>query len=301
MIEAVLAGAVAGAASILFAALGETISERAGVINLATEGSMLVGALAAYATAVETGSVWLGVLLAAVAGMLLAALHGGMIVVRGANQLATGIVVLFLAIGVTSLLGRDYVGQGIDGFAAWPVPLLSDIPFVGPILFDHDPLTYLALLAAPLVWWVLFRTRAGLMVRAAGERGEVLFAYGHSPRLVRFTAVAVGGALAGVGGAQVSTALAVNWSENMIAGRGFVAVALVIFAAWNPLGALAGALFFGGVEALQLQMQAQGVGLPADVFNAMPYVATVAVLVVLSKRRLHAAPEGLSRVFEIAR
>jgi general nucleoside transport system permease protein len=151
------------------------------------------------------------------------------------------------------------------------------------------------------VWWILFRTRPGLMVRAAGERGEVLFAYGHSPRAVRFVAVAAGGMLAGIGGAQVSTALAVNWSENMIAGRGFVAVALVIFAAWNPLGALAGALFFGGVEALQLQMQARGIDVPADVLNALPYLATVAVLVLLSRRRLHAAPEGLSRVFEIAR
>lgn len=301
MIEAVLAGAVVGGSSILFAALGETISERAGVINLSTEGSMLVGALAAYATAAETGSVWLGVLAAAVAGTLLAAVHGGMVVMRGANQLATGIVVLFLAIGITSLLGRDYVGRGIDGFAAWDVPLLSDIPFLGPVLFQHDPLTYLALLAAPAVWWVLFRTRPGLMVRAAGERGEVLFAYGHSPRIVRFAAVAAGGTLAGIGGAQLSTALAVNWSENMIAGRGFVAVALVIFAAWNPLGALAGALFFGGIEALQLQMQARGVDVPADLLNALPYLATVAVLVVLSRRRLNAAPEGLARVFEISR
>jgi simple sugar transport system permease protein len=301
VIEAVLAGAVRGGSSILFAALGETISERAGVINLSTEGSMLVGALAAYATAYETGNAWLGVVAAAAAGMTLAAVHGGMIVWRGANQLATGIVVLFLALGVTSLLGRDYVGVGIEGFDRLAIPVLSDIPFAGSILFDQDPLTYLALLAAPAVWFLLWRTRPGLLVRAAGERGEVLFAAGHSPRLVRFAAVCAGGLLAGVGGAQVSTALALNWSENMIQGRGFVAVALVIFAAWNPLGALVGAMFFGGVEALQLQMQAQGVSLPADLLNALPYLATVAVLVLLSRRRLHAAPEGLARVFETSR
>jgi simple sugar transport system permease protein len=301
MIEAVLAGAVRGGSSILFAALGETISERAGVINLSTEGSMLVGALAAYATAYQTGDAWLGVLAAALAGMTLAALHGAMVVWRGANQLATGIVVLFLALGVTSLLGREYVGVGIEGFDRVPVPGLSDIPFVGPVLFDQDPLTYLALLCAPAVWFALYRTRPGLMVRAAGERGEVLFAAGHSPRLIRFGAVCMGGLLAGIGGAQVSTALALNWSENMIQGRGFVAVALVIFAAWNPLGALVGAMFFGGVEALQLQLQAEGVALPADLLNALPYIATVAALVLLSRRRLHAAPEGLARVFEISR
>jgi simple sugar transport system permease protein len=301
MIEAILAGAVRGGSSILFAALGETVSEKAGVINLSTEGSMLVGALSAYAVAVETGNAWMGVLAGAAAGATLAALFAAMVVWRGANQLATGIVVLFLALGVTALLGRDYVGVGVEGFDRWAVPLLSDIPFVGTILFDQDPLTYLALLAAPAVWFLLNRTRPGLLVRAAGERGEVLFAAGHSPRLVRFSAVAFGGMLAGIGGAQLSIALALNWSENMVAGRGFVAVALVIFAGWNPIGALVGALFFGGVESLQLQLQAQGVSLPADLLNALPYLATLAVLVVLSRRRLHAAPEGLSRVFEISR
>lgn len=301
MIEAILAGAVRGGSSILFAALGETVSEKAGVINLSTEGSMLVGALSAYAVAVETGNAWLGVLAGAAAGATLAALFAAMVVWRGANQLATGIVVLFLALGVTALLGRDYVGVGVEGFDRWAVPLLSDIPFVGTILFDQDPLTYLALLAAPAVWFLLNRTRPGLLVRAAGERGEVLFAAGHSPRLVRFSAVAFGGMLAGIGGAQLSIALALNWSENMVAGRGFVAVALVIFAGWNPIGALVGALFFGGVESLQLQLQAEGVSLPADLLNALPYLATLVVLVVLSRRRLHAAPEGLSRVFEISR
>lgn len=301
MIEAVLAGAVAGAASILFAALGETISERAGVINLSTEGSMLCGALAAYAGTVETGSPWFGAFIGGLAGMALAMLFAYVVVYRAANQLASGIVVLFLSLGVTSLLGRDYVGQGIDGFTQWNIPGLSDIPFVGTILFAHDPLTYLALLCAPLVWWLMFRTRPGLMVRAAGERPEVLVATGHSPTLVRFGAVSAAGFLAGIGGAQISTALALNWSENMIQGRGFVAVALVIFAAWNPIGALWGALFFGGIEALQLQLQAEGVSVPADVLNALPYIATIAVLVVFSRQRLHAAPEGLQSVFQTSR
>ncbi len=298
MIEAILSGAVRGGSSIMFAALGETVSERAGVINLGTEGSMLAGALAAYAVTVETGSVVLGAAAGAAAGLLIAAVHGVMVIFRGANQLATGIAVLFLAMGITSLLGRDYVGVGIDGFGTWNVPGLSSIPFVGPVLFQHDPLTYLALLAAPTVWWLMYRTRVGLMVRAAGERGDVLFAYGHSPARVRLGAVCVGGLLSGLGGAQLSTAYAVNWSEEMTQGRGFVAVALVIFAAWNPLGAMGGALFFGGVLSLQLQLQANGVGVSPFFLDALPYVATIAVLVLFSKRHRNSAPEGLSRVFE---
>jgi general nucleoside transport system permease protein len=298
MIEAVLTGAVRGGSSIMFAALGETISERAGVINLGTEGSMLAGALAAYAVTVETGNVVVGVIAGAVAGMLIAAVHGIMVVQRGANQLATGIAVLFLAMGITSLLGRDYVGVGIDGIGTWRIPGLADIPFFGPIFFNHDPLTYLAILAAPTVWWVMYRTKLGLLVRAAGERGEVLFAYGYSPARVRLGAVCVGGLFAGLGGAQLSTAYAVNWSEDMTQGRGFVAVALVIFAAWNPLGAMWGALFFGGVLSLQLQLQAEGVGISPFFLDALPYVATIVVLIGFSTRNRHAAPEGLSRVFE---
>lgn len=285
----------------MFASLGETISERAGVINLGTEGSMLAGALAAYAVTVETGSVFTGIVAGAIAGLLIAAVHGVMVVYRGANQLATGIAVLFLALGVTSLLGRDYVGVGIDGLGTWRIPLLGDIPFVGPILFRHDPLTYFALLMAPTVWWLMYRTKVGLLVRAAGERGEVLFAYGHSPARVRLAAVCAGGLLAGLGGAQLSTAYAVNWSEDMTQGRGFVAVALVIFAGWNPLGAMWGALFFGGVLSLQLQLQARGVAVSPFFLDSLPYVATIVVLIAFSRRHLNAAPEGLSRVFETSR
>ena len=298
MIEAVLTGAVRGASAILFAALGETVSERAGVINLGTEGSMLVGALAAYATVAETGSLLLGVLAAGLAGMALAAIHAFVVVARGANQLATGIAVFFLALGITGLLGSNYVGKGIAGMDEWAIPGLSRIPGIGPVLFRQDPLTYAAILAAPLTWWILYRTRAGLKVRAAGERGEVLFAYGHSPRLVRGLAVSAGGLLAGLGGAQLSIAYSINWSENMVQGRGFVAVSLVIFAGWNPLGALAGSLLFGGALSLQLQLQASGVSISPFMLDATPYLATIAALVIFARRQLRAAPEGLTRVFD---
>ena len=161
MLESVLAGAVAGGTSILYPTLGEVVAERSGVINLGTEGSMLCGALAAYAVGIETGSPWLGVLAGLVAGALLAAVHAFVVLARGANQLATGLVVTFLGIGLTALFGQDYVGQGVQALDDWDIPLLSDIPFFGRVLFEHDPLTYLSILVAVGAWWALRRTRGG--------------------------------------------------------------------------------------------------------------------------------------------
>jgi ABC-type uncharacterized transport system permease subunit len=297
MLEAVLTGAVAGGTSILFPVVGETIAERSGVINLGTEGSMLAGALTAYIVGIESGSVWLGALAGALAGAALALVHAFMVLTRGANQIASGLVVTFLGIGLTALFGQDYVGQGVNAFAAVPIPLLSDIPFVGPILFDHDPLTYLAILAGPLAWLALYRTRFGLMVRAAGERPEVLLAYGMSATSIRYIATLIGGALAGLGGAQLSTAFTLNWSENMTVGRGFVAVSLVIFAAWNPMKAIIGAYLFSGAIALQLYLQANGTDISQYLLQAVPYLTVIVILALLSKRRAGESPESLSRVF----
>ena len=296
----VLVGAVRGGTSILYAALGETVSERAGVINLGTEGSMLVGALAAYAVTAVTGNPWVGLLAGAAAGAALALVHAILVLSRGANQLATGLVVLFLGLGLTSLFGAAYVGRAINSFKPVAIPGLSAIPWLGKILFDHDPLTYLSYLAGPGVWWLLYRSRWGLIVRGAGERREVLAAYGHSPLRVQYLAVVAGGALAGVGGAQLSTAYANAWFENMTQGRGFIAVALVIFAAWHPLRAVAGAYLFGAALALSPALQARGIGLNQFALDAIPYLVTIAVLVVLGRRRAHAAPEGLRKVFELA-
>jgi simple sugar transport system permease protein len=292
-------GAVRGGTSILFAALGETLAERAGVINLGTEGSMLCGALAAYAVTVETGNPWLGVLGGAVAGALLASVHALIVLGRKANQLATGFVVLFLGLGLTSLFGAAYVGRPVHTFGLWDIPLLSDIPALGPILFHHDPLTYLSYLLAPAMWWLLYRSRWGLLVRASGERPEVLRAYGANPSTVRYLAVTGGGLLAGVGGAQLSTAYTNSWFEGMTAGRGFIAVALVIFAAWHPLRAVGGAYLFGAALALSPALQARGVGLNQFALDALPYLVTVAALILLGRRRSNAAPEGLSQVFEM--
>ncbi len=297
MIEQVLTGAVAGGTSILFPVVGETFTQRSGVINLGTEGSMLAGALTAYIVGIETGSVWLGALAGAGAGALLALVHAFMVLTRGANQIASGLVITFLGIGLTALFGQDYVGQGVNAFAAVPLPILSDIPFVGPILFDHDPLTYVAIVSGPIAWWVLFRTRFGLMVRAAGERPEVLIAYGMSATAIRYVATVVGGAMAGLGGAQLSTAFTRNWSEEMTVGRGFVAVSLVIFAAWNPMKAIIGAYLFSGAIALQLQLQARGADISQYLLQAAPYLVVVVILAALSRRRAHESPESLSKVF----
>jgi general nucleoside transport system permease protein len=298
MLESVLAGAVGGGTSILYPTLGEVVAERSGVINLGTEGSMLCGALAAYAVGIGTGSPWLGVLAGLGAGALLAAVHAFVVLWRGANQLATGLVVSFLGLGLTSLFGQDYVGRGVEPLDDWDVPGLHSLPFVGRVLFEHDPLTYLSIAVAVGAWWVLRRTRAGVRLRAAGERPEVLATFGSSPRLVRCRAVIVGGALAGLGGAQLATAFTRNWSEGMTAGRGFIAVGLTIFAAWDPLKAIAGAYLFSGAEALQLELQAQGTSLSPFLLQALPYVVVIVALAALSGRRLGRAPEALSRVFE---
>ena len=295
LVVAILVGAVRGGTSILYAALGETISQRAGVINVGTEGSMLAGALAGFAMTVKSHHVWLGVIAGAVAGAALAGVFAWMVVYRKSNQLATGLAVLFLALGVTSLYGVSYVSADISGFKALRIPVLGHLPAIGPILFDQDPLVYVSYVAVPLVWWVLFRSRWGLYVRTAGERPDALAAYGLSPARVRMLAVTVGGALAGVGGAQLSTAVALSWAEDMTVGRGFIAVALVIFAAWEPVKVLFGAYLFGATITLGSQLQVRHVHVNQFLLDALPYLVTITVLVLLARRRVNAAPEALGQ------
>lgn len=296
----VLSGGVAGGTSIVYAGLGETVSERSGIINLGTEGSMLVGALGAYAVGVETGSAWVGALAGAVCGGLLALVHGYLVVRRGASQFASGLTLLFLALGLTSLFGASYVGQPVVAFDDWDVPGLASLPFVGEILFQQDPLLYLSYVMVPLVWFVLFRTRIGLLVRTAGERADSLTVHGYSLQAVRMGAVTAGGMLAGLGGAHLATAYANAWFENMVIGRGFIAVALVIFATWSPWRVQAGAYLFGCAIALGPALQARGYGINEFLLAAVPYVLTLLVLTVLGKRTLSSSPAELKRVFENA-
>lgn len=296
----VLAGGVRGGTSIMFAGLGETVSERAGVINLGTEGCMLVGALAGYAVTAETGTPWLGALGGLVAGGLIALVHALLVVGRGANQFASGLTLLFVALGLTSLYGADYVGQPIHAFKAWDVPGLSDVPVVGEIFFQNDPLVYVSYVLVPIVWFVLFKTKAGLLVRTAGERSEALRVHGFGVGRVRAAAICVGGALSGLGGAHLSIAYANAWFENMVVGRGFIAVALVIFACWNPIRVMAGAYLFGAALALAPALQARGYEVNQFALDVIPFVLTLIVLAALGRRTLASAPEELKRVFENA-
>jgi simple sugar transport system permease protein len=224
--------------------------------------------------------------------------HAVLVVSRGANQFASGLTLLFLALGVTSLYGADYVGQEIHALNPIAVPLLSHLPVAGPVLFHQDALTYLSYLTAPALWWIMYYTRPGLLLRTAGERAEVLTVHGYRLARTRYAAVVIGGALAGVGGAHLSIAYAQSWFENMIVGRGFIAVALVIFAAWQPLRVMAGAYLFGAALALSPALQARGVGINQFVLDVLPFLITLLVLAFLGKRTLLHAPDELRRVFD---
>jgi ABC-type uncharacterized transport system permease subunit len=298
MIIDLLAGAVRGGTSIMYAGLGETVSERAGVINLGTEGSMLLGALAGYAVTAQTGNPWMGVLGGAAAGALLSLVHAVLVVSRRANQFASGLTLFFFALGLTALFGTSYVSRQIHAFRPVKIPVLGDLPVLGPVLFTHDPLVYVAFAAAPAIWWVLFRTRVGLLVRTAGERSDALEVHGYNVRTVRYLATVAGGALAGIGGAHVSIAYANSWFEGMIAGRGFIAVALVIFAMWNPLTIMGGAYLFGAALSLASVLQASGIAVNQFALAAVPFLLTLAVLAALGRRTLRAAPDELLKVLD---
>ncbi len=296
----VATGAVRGGTSILFAALGETISERGGVVNLGIEGSMLCGALTAFAVTAETGNSWVGFLAGALAGGLLAIVHAYFVLSRGSNQLATGLVCLFLALGITSLFGAAYVQADVTAMPIWDIPLLSKIPWIGPIFFQQDPITYLSYVAVPACWWLLFRSRWGLLLRAAGERKEVLTTYGHPALAIQYGAVIAGGVLGGMGGAQLSIAYTGAWFENMVQGRGFIAVAVVMFASRRPFRVQAGAYLFGAALALSPALQARGYAVNQFALDAVPYVVTILVLVIFGRRQADETPEELKKVFEMA-
>jgi simple sugar transport system permease protein len=300
MVLEVSAGAVTAGAAILYAATGESFSESAGVVNLGIEGSLLVGALAGYAVSYESGSPWVGVIAGALCGGLLALLHAYFVLARGANQLANGLVVMFLALGLTSLFGASYVSKPAPLLTHYHVPLLNDIPWIGEIFFQADPLTYALYLLVPLAWWVLYRSRWGLLIRGVGERSEVLATYGHPVNLWQYGSVVFGGVLAGVGGAQLSLAYANTWFENLTQGRGFVACAIVIFAARHPFKVAAGTFVYGAAVALAPAAQTHQWSINQYALGAIPYLLIIAVLIALGKKRAAEVPEGLQKVFEIA-
>lgn len=294
----VLAGAILSGTSLLYATLGETIVERSGIVNLGLEGILLIGASVGFAVAASTRSAYLGVAAAALAGGLANLLFGWLVVSRRANQLASGLAMMFFGIGASALVGGPFVGAVITGLPKWRPAVLAGLPWVRPTtLFDYDLLIWLALPVAFLVWWCLFKTRWGLGLRAVGESPAAAFAAGRNPSAVRFQGLLAGGVLGGLAGAHLSLSLTLTWAEGMTAGRGFIAIALVIFSKWHPLRAIVGALVFGGAEALQLQLQARGAEVSPFLLDMIPYTLTLLVLLAWGGAWRLAAPAALGRTF----
>lgn len=293
-LEQALTGGIESGTVILYPALGELLGERAGIVNLGTEGCMLGGALAAYATTATTGSPALGILAGAAGGFLIGLAHAYLVVRRRADQLASGLVMWFFAVGITAVLGTSFVSRSATPLPVWKVPLLGSIPWLGKILFDHDPLVYVGYALVPAVWWFLYRTRGGLTLRATGERPAVVSVAGRRPALVQLAAVSLGAALAGIGGAQLSIGYVDNWFDDMTNGYGFVAVAVVLFAAWRPAWVLAGSYLFGLALAAASVLQAHGVSINQYILDGLPYLVTILALVAFTRRGSSQAPESIS-------
>ncbi|MEW6217298.1 MAG: ABC transporter permease [Candidatus Bipolaricaulota bacterium] len=292
-----ISGTIMYGVPLLYTTLGEVIGQRAGMVNLGLEGILLIGASVGFAVSIQTGNPWLGVGAAALAGALFNLVYAFLVATRRANQLASGLTVMFFGMGISAMVGRAYVGGGMAGLARYQVPGVAALPWVTRTMFNYDLLVYLAVPVAVLVWWVLYRTRWGLSLRAVGENPSAAFAAGRRISALKYQAALACGFLAGIAGAHLSVALARTWTEGMTGGRGFVAVALVIFSKWHPLRAIVGALLFGGAVTLQLQLQAMGAGVSPFLLNMIPYLLTLGVLLVWSGARRFAAPGALGRVY----
>ncbi|SFC96846.1 ABC transporter permease [Tropicimonas isoalkanivorans] len=295
-----LASLMVAATPILLAGIGELVVERSGVLNLGVEGMMITGAISGFAVATGTGSVTLGFIAAAVAGAALSMLFGVLTQFLLSNQVATGLALTLFGLGLSALLGQGYVG--IKGLSVPDIhiPLISDIPILGPILFRHDAMVYISILIVAGVWAMLKYTRAGLILRAVGENHDAAHALGYKVIRIRLMAIAFGGACAGLGGAYLSLVRVPQWTEGMTAGAGWIALALVVFASWRPWRVLIGAYLFGGLTVLQLNLQAAGMKIPVEYLAMSPYLITIIVLVIMSSGRGRAAldaPAALGRSF----
>ncbi|SCY74332.1 ABC transporter permease [Desulfoluna spongiiphila] len=289
-----LAATVQSGTPILFATLGAIFCEKSGVLNLGVEGIMAVGALAGFAVSYATGSIWLGFLAGGFAGVLMGGIHGLVCLGFLGNQVVSGLALTILGVGLANYLGTPLIGLNAPGFVPLDVPLLARVPFVGPVFFQHDALVYISY-GIPVGMWYFFRnTRAGLRLRSAGENPDAAQAAGINSVNYRWMGVLSGGFFMGLGGAYLSLAYTHMWANHLTSGRGWIAVALVIFAFWNPIRAVAGAYLFGGVMAFQFRLQASGTHIPSSFLLMLPYVLTLSVLVFSSwKGGSSATPQAL--------
>jgi len=281
---ALLLGATLSAGTVLaLAALGLLINEKAGIVNLGAEGMMLCAAIAGFATVVHTGSTWLGFGAGMLAGAVLAAIFGVLVIWLNTNQYATGLALSLFGAGFSAFVGLSYVQAKLPSLPKYAIPGLADIPLLGPALFSLHPLVYAAMALVLVMMWFLYRTRAGLVLRAVGESPSSAHALGYPVRRIRLMAVVFGGAMCGLAGAYISTVYTPLWVEGMVSGRGWIALALTTFATWRPARVLLGAYLFGGVTMLQFHLQASGVQLASQLLSMLPYLATIVVLVLISR------------------
>jgi general nucleoside transport system permease protein len=300
MTEAILLTIATAATPLLIAALGELVVERSGVLNLGVEGMMVMGAVSGFAAAQLTGSPWMGMIAAIIVGALFSLLFGFLALSLVTNQVATGLALTLLGLGLSGLIGESFVGQAGIKLPSLYIPYVSDIPLVGRLLFGQDPIFYLSIALTAGVVWFLFKTRAGLTLRSVGDSHTSAHALGIKVIRLRYLSVMFGGACAGLAGAHLSLVYTPQWVENMTAGRGWIALALVVFASWRPLRLVAGAYLFGAVGILQLHAQALGLGIPSQLLSSLPYLATVIVLVLISGNRrltMMNTPASLGRPF----
>ena len=288
------------ATPILYAALGELVTEKSGVLNLGVEGMMIIGAICGFSVSVETGSVYIGFMAAALGGAFLSILFAVMTQYFLANQVASGLALTLFGLGLAALLGHSYTGQVPPHISKLDIPILSDIPVLGKMVFSHDFFVYFSLILVFGVWYFLSRTRLGLIVKAVGENHDSAHAIGYNVTRVRFFSILFGGALAGLGGGYLSLIRVPQWTEGMTAGAGWIALAIVVFSTWRPWRLILGAYLFGGITILQLNLQAIGVTVDVALLSMTPYAVTIVVLVLMSLNRSKkslGAPGSLGKSF----
>ena len=283
LFQQVLVAAIGAGTPFVYAALGELVVEKSGVLNLGVEGMMLVGAITGFIAKAKSGSLTLAVLAGMGAGAVLAALFGLLTLVLMANQVASGLALTIFGVGLSAFLGLHYTNIALPDVSPLRIPLLADMPVLGPVLFAHDVLIYGSVLLFVAVSWFLYWTRPGLVLRGIGEAPHSAHVLGYNVIGIRFLAVLFGGAMAGLGGVYLSVAYTPMWVEDMVAGRGWVSLALVVFATWRPARVLAGAYLFGGITIAQFHVQGLGIAIPAQLLSMLPYIVTIIVLVLISR------------------